>query len=148
MAELADAADLKSAVLADVRVRVPLRACIRAGVVRGAVPGRANGRQTEEIDIVGMGRSRATIIGECKWISKPLSVSILAALNDHKIPALRQNGVNVAAEPEILASACAGQARARRRTRRRDAAPAGRARPASRSGRRSAGTLAPVDTSA
>jgi hypothetical protein len=71
-------------------------------------PGRANGRQTEEIDIVGMGRSRATIIGECKWTSKPLSVSILAALNDHKIPALRQNGVNVAAEPEIFLFSRAG----------------------------------------
>ena len=46
--------------------------------------------------------------GECKWTSKPLSVSILASLDDYKIPALRQGGVNVAADPEIILFCRAG----------------------------------------
>jgi uncharacterized protein len=64
--------------------------------------GRAQGRHTEEIDIVGLGRGRATVIGECKWTAKPLSVSILAALEDFKLPGLSQQGVKVAAGPEVL----------------------------------------------
>jgi DNA-binding transcriptional ArsR family regulator len=64
--------------------------------------GHVAGRFTEEIDIVGTGRARATVIGECKWTSRPLDVSILAALHDYKIPALRQDGVRLAARPEIV----------------------------------------------
>jgi AAA+ ATPase superfamily predicted ATPase len=64
--------------------------------------GRAAGRYTEEIDIVGIGRSRATVIGECKWTTSPLSVSILAALENFKIPALRQSGVRTAPDTEIV----------------------------------------------
>lgn len=70
--------------------------------------GRDRGRQTEEIDIVGLGRRRVTVIGECKWTAKPLSVSILAALNDFKLPALRQSGVKVATDPEIMLFCRAG----------------------------------------
>jgi hypothetical protein len=70
--------------------------------------GRASGRHTEEIDIVGVGRSRATVIGECKWTSKSLSVSILPALDDFKIPALRQNGVKVTTDAEIILFSRAG----------------------------------------
>jgi AAA+ ATPase superfamily predicted ATPase len=64
--------------------------------------GREQGRFTEEIDIVGLGRGRASVIGECKWTGKPLSVSILAALADHKLPALRQNGVKLAGNVELV----------------------------------------------
>ncbi len=64
--------------------------------------GRAAGRHTEEIDIVGLGRGRATIVGECKWTNQPLSVSILAALENHKLPALQQDGVRLAADRELL----------------------------------------------
>lgn len=64
--------------------------------------GHVAGRFTEEIDIVGTGRARATVIGECKWTARPLDVSILAALDDFKIPALRQGGLRLAARPEIV----------------------------------------------
>ncbi len=64
--------------------------------------GRDAGRFTEEIDIVGIGRSRGTVIGECKWTSSPLDVSILAALDDYKVPALRQDGVRLVARPETV----------------------------------------------
>jgi AAA+ ATPase superfamily predicted ATPase len=64
--------------------------------------GRERGRHTEEIDIVGLGRGRATVVGECKWTAEPMSVSILAALEDYKLPALRQGGVRLAADLEIV----------------------------------------------
>jgi AAA+ ATPase superfamily predicted ATPase len=64
--------------------------------------GNEQGRFAEEIDIVGLGRGRATVIGECKWTNKPLSVSILADLEDFKLPALRQGGVKVAGDVEIV----------------------------------------------
>lgn len=70
--------------------------------------GRAAGRQTEEIDIVGIGRSRATVLGECKWTNQRLSVSILAALDDYKVPALRQDGVRVASNTETILFSRAG----------------------------------------
>ena len=64
--------------------------------------GRAQNRFTEEIDIVGVGRNRAAIVGECKWTAKQLSVSILAALEDFKLPALSQSGLRPAAEIETV----------------------------------------------
>jgi hypothetical protein len=84
--------------------------------------GHAAGRFTEEIDIVGTGRARATVIGECKWTSRPLDVSILAALHDYKIPALRQGGVRLAARPEIVLFCRAGFTEGLRDAAQRDAA--------------------------
>jgi AAA+ ATPase superfamily predicted ATPase len=70
--------------------------------------GRERGRHSEEIDVVGLGRGRVTVVGECKWTSKPLSVSMLAALEDFKLPALRHSGLRLAAEPEIVLFSRAG----------------------------------------
>jgi uncharacterized protein len=64
--------------------------------------GRRQNRFTEEIDVVGVGRNRAAMIGESKWTGKPLSVSILAALNDFKLPALVQSGLKPAREIETV----------------------------------------------
>lgn len=54
---------------------------------------RRNGeRLTEEIDIVGLRRRRVSIVGECKWTNKPLSVKILKEIEEFKLPAMRQDG--------------------------------------------------------
>lgn len=49
-------------------------------------------RETEEIDIVGLHRGRVSVVGECKWTAKPVSVSLLAEVEKYKLPALRQGG--------------------------------------------------------
>jgi hypothetical protein len=64
--------------------------------------GRGRNRSSEEIDVVGLGRNRAAVLGECKWTGKPLSVSALAALQDFKLPSLRQSGVAPAADTETV----------------------------------------------
>ncbi|MGH3928720.1 MAG: DUF234 domain-containing protein, partial [Pseudonocardiaceae bacterium] len=53
---------------------------------------RAGQRSTEEIDIVGLARNRVVLVGEAKWTSKPLDVSILRDLAEYQIPALQQAG--------------------------------------------------------
>jgi AAA+ ATPase superfamily predicted ATPase len=58
---------------------------------------RRNGtRTTEEIDIVGTARKRVTVVGEAKWTTTPLGVSILRDLEEFKIPALAQAGFKIA----------------------------------------------------
>ncbi|MEX2105890.1 MAG: hypothetical protein WD810_03225 [Solirubrobacterales bacterium] len=37
-------------------------------------------RETEEIDVVGLHRGRVSVVGECKWTSKPISVSLLGEI--------------------------------------------------------------------
>ena len=64
--------------------------------------GRRQNRFTEEIDVVGIGRNRAVVIGESKWTGKPLSVSVLASLDDFKLPALVQSGLKPAAQVETV----------------------------------------------
>jgi uncharacterized protein len=63
---------------------------------------RSGERSAEEIDIVGSGRGRVTIVGECKWTTRKLSARVLDDLEAYKLPALRQSGLRVAAEPHIL----------------------------------------------
>ncbi|MGH3939909.1 MAG: ATP-binding protein [Pseudonocardiaceae bacterium] len=53
---------------------------------------RAGRRSTEEIDLVGLARNRVVLVGEAKWTSKPLDVSILRDLAEYKVPALQQAG--------------------------------------------------------
>lgn len=54
---------------------------------------RASGeRETEEIDVVGMHRGRVSVVGECKWTAKPVSVSLLGQIEKYKLPALAQSG--------------------------------------------------------
>jgi len=52
-------------------------------------------RETEEIDVVGMQRGRVSVVGECKWTSKPISVSLLGDIEKFKLPALRQSGAKL-----------------------------------------------------
>lgn len=59
-------------------------------------------RSREEIDIVGMARGKVAIVGECKWTNRPVGVSLLADLENFKIPALRHDGLRFVSDPEIL----------------------------------------------
>jgi uncharacterized protein len=52
-------------------------------------------RETEEIDIVGLHRGRVSVVGECKWTARPISVSLLGEIEKHKLPALRQSGARM-----------------------------------------------------
>lgn len=72
----------------------------KAGVERG--------RSSEEVDIVGMARGRASVLGECKWTTSRLSVSILADLEQFKIPAMRQGGIKLASNVETILFSKAG----------------------------------------
>jgi AAA+ ATPase superfamily predicted ATPase len=63
---------------------------------------RTGERHTEEIDIVGMARGRVTLVGECKWTTKPLTAAILDDLRSYKIPALQQDGVKVATGGPVI----------------------------------------------
>ena len=57
---------------------------------------RTKERTSEEIDIVGVGRGRVTVVGEAKWQNKPLDVAVLRDLREFKTPALRQAGFKLA----------------------------------------------------
>lgn len=63
---------------------------------------RAGERESEEIDIVGTLRGRVSVVGECKWTTKQLSVKILQELGEYKLPALRQSGAKLHADLEIV----------------------------------------------
>ena len=71
-------------------------------------PRRTGGRQTEEIDIVGISRNRVTLIGEARWRTAPMGIDLLDAIDPYKLPALRQSGLKVAADPQILLFSCGG----------------------------------------
>ncbi len=59
-------------------------------------------RQSEEIDIVGIKQGRVTLIGEARWRNARMSVDLLSSVDEHKLPALRQSGLKVAKQPQIL----------------------------------------------
>ncbi len=64
---------------------------------------RSGERSTEEIDVVGMGRSAVTVVGECKWTTGGLTRKVLDDLESFKLPALRQAGLRLAgAGPRIV----------------------------------------------
>lgn len=65
---------------------------------------RAGGeRQSEEIDVIGTQRSRVTVVGECKWTAAPLNIKVLKDLETHKIPAMVESGLKLAASgPRIV----------------------------------------------
>lgn len=63
-----------------------------------------NERSTEEIDIVGLRGRRATVVGEVRWRSGPMSVAYLGELDRFKLPALRQAGTEVANPTIVLVS--------------------------------------------
>ncbi len=59
-------------------------------------------RTSEEIDVVGLVRSRAVVIGECKWTGAKLGSRVLDDLETYKMPAMRQAKVLLAASPQLL----------------------------------------------
>jgi AAA+ ATPase superfamily predicted ATPase len=63
---------------------------------------RTGERQSEEIDVVGLQRSAVTVAGECKWTSGQLTARVLEDIETYKLPALRQTGAKVAAQPLIV----------------------------------------------
>lgn len=63
---------------------------------------RSGERQTEEIDIVGLSRNRATVIGEVRWRNSAMDVGYLDEIERFKLPALRQSETKVAEKPLIL----------------------------------------------
>ena len=64
---------------------------------------RSGTRTTEEIDIVGVHRRTATVIGEVKWTRTPMTRAVLDDLRTYKIPALRQEeGVDVSQAQLVL----------------------------------------------
>lgn len=69
---------------------------------------RAGSRTTEEIDIVGTSGNRVTLVGECRWRNKPMDGTILREIEDYKLPALRQSGLQVDPHPHILLFSRAG----------------------------------------
>lgn len=72
---------------------------------------RTKERTTEEIDAVGAQRGRVTVVAEVKWTNKPLTASIVTDLDTYKIPALRQSGLKVVAEPRIILLSKSGYAK-------------------------------------
>lgn len=63
---------------------------------------RAGQRSSEEIDIVGIGRGRVTVLGEAKWQSKALGHEVLSDLQEYKMPALAQAGAKFATDLSIF----------------------------------------------
>lgn len=55
-----------------------------------AAPGHAD-RTQEEIDIVGLKNRRVQIVGECKWTTSEMPLSVLTELRDHKLPAIARS---------------------------------------------------------
>jgi AAA+ ATPase superfamily predicted ATPase len=75
-----------------------------------SAPGRPD-RTQEEIDIVGLKGKRVRILGECKWTSSEMPLSILTDLRDHKLPAiLRSKGLKGSSNegPRVLLFARSG----------------------------------------
>lgn len=76
---------------------------------------RSGERSSEEIDIVGIGRNRVTVVGEAKWQNKPLGPAVLQDLQTYKVPALRQAGFALAPDVTTVLMARAGYTAALRR---------------------------------
>jgi hypothetical protein len=63
---------------------------------------RSGERTTEEIDIVGTARNQVRLVGEVRWRKAPTDLAYLRAVEEYKIPALRQSSLKVAVRPTIL----------------------------------------------
>lgn len=59
-------------------------------------------RETDEIDVVGLQRGRISILGECKWTSRPVSTSLLGEIERYKLPALLQSGLKTSKEGPLI----------------------------------------------
>jgi uncharacterized protein len=56
---------------------------------------RSGERQSEEIDVVGLRDKRVTVVGECRWRTRPMGTSVLDEIETHKLPALVQGGARL-----------------------------------------------------
>jgi AAA+ ATPase superfamily predicted ATPase len=63
---------------------------------------RSGERTTEEIDVVGIGRSRVTLVGEAEWTNRPMSSGVLDALTRYKLPALGQAGFTLSTDLTVV----------------------------------------------
>lgn len=63
---------------------------------------RSGTRQSEEIDIVGLGQKKVSLIGEVRWRNKAMDISYLREIEKFKLPALRQSDLEVVDKPLIL----------------------------------------------
>lgn len=63
---------------------------------------RSGERTSEEIDIVGISRSRVVLIGEARWRNSAMGAGYLDAIDTYKLPALRESGLKVVQTPKIL----------------------------------------------
>lgn len=72
---------------------------------------RTNERTAEEIDIVGVGRNRVTVVGEAKWTTKALDFAVLRDLREFKIPALVQAGLKLSPEVTTVLMSRSGYAK-------------------------------------
>jgi uncharacterized protein len=61
-------------------------------------------RFTEEIDTVVVAGRTVVAVAEAKWTNKPMDAAVLTSLVDHKLPAMRQAGFDVADTEIILTS--------------------------------------------
>lgn len=59
-------------------------------------------RFTEEIDLVGLAGRRASVVGESRWRTGPMGSDVLDSLDRFKLPALRQEGIKIAKDLQIL----------------------------------------------
>lgn len=57
---------------------------------------RTKARMSEEVDVVGLVRSRVAVVGECKWTKEPMALEVLEDLHAYKIPAMREARVRFA----------------------------------------------------
>lgn len=53
---------------------------------------RDKSRLSEEIDVAAAARSTLRLVGECKWTSSPMPLSVLTDLREFKLPAIEQEG--------------------------------------------------------
>jgi AAA+ ATPase superfamily predicted ATPase len=63
---------------------------------------RTGERFAEEVDVVGIGRSAVTVVGECKWTTGRLTRKVLDDLEGFKLPAMRQARLRFAAGGPLI----------------------------------------------
>jgi hypothetical protein len=68
---------------------------------------RTKERSSEEIDAVGTLRNRVVVVGEAKWTSTPVGVSVVDDIERFKIPALRKE-MRVVPRPHVVLFSKAG----------------------------------------
>jgi AAA+ ATPase superfamily predicted ATPase len=65
---------------------------------------RSGERSSEEVDVVGLGRSAVTVVGECKWTTGRMTRRVVDDLEAFKMPAMRQGRLRVLSPRIVLFS--------------------------------------------